>query len=35
METIAGTPLFMAPEIMLCDPYTYECDVYRYKFINY
>lgn len=35
METVAGTPLFMAPEIMFCKPYTYQCDIYSLGCILY
>lgn len=35
MSTGHGTPLYMAPEILLYDPYTYKSDVYSYSILVY
>ncbi|KAK8898507.1 hypothetical protein M9Y10_000798, partial [Tritrichomonas musculus] len=35
MSTPHGTPLYMAPEILLFDPYTYKSDVYSYSILAY
>jgi Ca2+-binding EF-hand superfamily protein len=35
MITYVGTPLYMAPEILLAKPYTNKCDIWALGFIFY
>lgn len=35
MDEIIGTPIYMAPEIFKCEPYTYKVDVYAFAIIAY
>ena len=35
MEDLQGTPIYMAPEIFLDEPYTYKVDVYAFSLIMY
>lgn len=27
-RTVAGTGIYMAPEVLLCSPYGYDCDIW-------